>query len=83
MARVRVGDGVWAAFRAGLGTTPVNVALGELVAREVGRRQRLSAGGAEAARAALAEARPVISELQAVAARLERIAEREADQLPQ
>jgi hypothetical protein len=36
MARVQVSGEVWAAFQAGLGTTPVNVALGELVRREVG-----------------------------------------------
>jgi hypothetical protein len=37
IARVQVSDQVWAAFRAGLRTTPGNVALGELVTREVGR----------------------------------------------
>src|ERR1019366_5578844 len=43
MARVQVSDDVWSAFRANLGATPVSVALGELVRREVGRRERRTA----------------------------------------
>jgi hypothetical protein len=37
MARVQASDEMWAAFRAQLGVTPVSVALGRLVEREVGR----------------------------------------------
>lgn len=76
MARVRVGDQVWSSFRAELGSTPVHVALGELVAREVARRQRIRVGGVEEARVALEDARRLIAELEGVAGRLERIAGR-------
>ena len=44
MARVHVSDDVWSAFRASLGATPVSIALGELVRREVGRHARRTAG---------------------------------------
>src|SRR5438046_7212563 len=74
MARVQVSDEAWASFRAGLGATPVNVALGELVEREVGRQRRRSAGDVEGARLALEDARSVAEELAALVARLERIA---------
>jgi len=43
MARVQVSDEEWAAYRTGLGTTPVSVALGGLVRREVGREARRGA----------------------------------------
>jgi len=79
MARVQVNDEVWAAFRAGLGMTPVNVALGELVRREVARNARRSADDASGIRIALADAREVADELTSLIARLERAA---ADDLP-
>jgi len=79
MARVQVNDEVWAAFRAGLGMTPVNVALGELVRREVGRRARRSANDAGGIQVALADAREVADELTSLIARLERAA---ADDVP-
>jgi molybdenum-dependent DNA-binding transcriptional regulator ModE len=64
MARVQVSDEVWGAYRAGLGTTPVSVALGELVRRQVGRSARGSA-----------RARELAGELSSLIARLERAAE--------
>ena len=72
MARVQVSDEVWAAFRAGLGTTPVNVALGELVRREVARKARRSADDAAGIRIALADAREIADELKSLITRLER-----------
>jgi hypothetical protein len=72
MARVQVSDEVWGVFRAGLGTTPVSVALGELVRREVGRKARRSAGDAAGIQIALADAREVADELTSLIARLER-----------
>jgi hypothetical protein len=72
IARVQVSDAVWSAFRAGLGTTPVNVALGELVRREVGRKARRSAKDADGIRLALEDARQVVNELSSLIARLER-----------
>jgi hypothetical protein len=74
MARVRVSDEIWAAFRAGLGTTPVNVALGELVRREVGQKARRSANDAGGIQVALADAREVADELTSLITRLERAA---------
>jgi hypothetical protein len=74
MARVQVSDEVWAAFRAGLGTTPVNVALGELVRHDVARNARRSADDASGIRIALADAREVADELTSLIARLERAA---------
>jgi hypothetical protein len=71
IARVQVSDEVWATFKAGLGTTTVNVALGELVRREVGRNARRSANDAGAIRVALADAREVADELTSLIARLE------------
>jgi hypothetical protein len=75
MARVQVTDEVWAAFRAGLGTTPVNVALGDLVRREVGRKARRTADDAGGVRIALADARELADELTFLIARLERSAD--------
>jgi len=75
MARVQVTDEVWAAFRAGLGTTPVNVALGDLVRREVGRKARRTADDAGGVRIALADAREVADELTFLIARLEHSAD--------
>jgi hypothetical protein len=72
MARVQVSDEVWSAFRASLGTTPVSVALGELVRREVGRRERRTASDEQGVRLAVEDARAVADELQEMIARLER-----------
>jgi hypothetical protein len=74
MARVQVSDEVWGAYRASLGTTPVSVALGELVRREVGRAARRSASDADGARLALEDARQLSGELAGLIARLERAA---------
>jgi hypothetical protein len=72
MARVQISDEVWAAYRASLGPTPVSVALGELVRREVGRSSRRSAGDLEGVRVALDDARQRSDELASLIARLER-----------
>ena len=75
IARVQVSDEVWAACRAGLGATPVNVALGDLVRREVGRKARRTADDAGGVRIALADARELADELTFLIARLERSAD--------
>ena len=72
MARVQVSDEVWATYRASLGPTPVSVALGKLVTREVGRAARRSASDADGARLALEDARRLSDELASLIARLER-----------
>jgi hypothetical protein len=72
MARVQVSDEVWSAFRASLGATPVSVALGELVRREVGRRERRTASDEQGVRLAVQDARAVADELQGMIVRLER-----------
>jgi hypothetical protein len=72
IARVQVSDEIWAAFRAGLGRTPVNAALGELVRREVARKARRSAQDADGIRLALADAHEVADELTSLIARLDR-----------
>ena len=72
MARVQVSDEVWSAYRASLGATPVSVALGQLVRREVGRAARRSASDADGARLALEDARQLSDELAALITRLER-----------
>ena len=72
MARVQVSDEVWSAFRANLGATPVNVALGELVRRDVGRRERRTASDEQGIRLAVQDARAVADELQGMIVRLER-----------
>jgi hypothetical protein len=72
MARVQASDEVWAAFRSQLGVTPVSVALGRLVEREVGRTARASATDGDGARLALEDAREVARELAGLIARLER-----------
>jgi hypothetical protein len=82
MARVRVSDEVWAAFRAGLGPVPVNEALGELVRREVGRKARRSANHADGVRIALADARELAGELGSLIARLERAQAKASDSEP-
>ena len=72
MARVQVSDEIWAAYRAGLGATPVSVALGELVRREVARSARRTASDLEGVRIALEDARHLSGELASLIARLER-----------
>jgi hypothetical protein len=72
MARVQVSHEVWSAFRANLGATPVSVALGDLVKREVGRRERRTASDEQAIRLAVDDARTVAHELQELIARLDR-----------
>jgi hypothetical protein len=74
MARVQVSDEIWAAYRAGLGATPVSVALGELVRREVGRNARRSASDLGGVRIALEDAQQLSGELASLIARLERAA---------
>jgi hypothetical protein len=71
MARVQVSDEVWNTFRASLGTTPVSVALGELVKREVGRRERRTASDAQGIRLAVQDAQAVAEELRAMIVRLD------------
>jgi hypothetical protein len=57
--------------RAGLGVTPVNVALGELVERAVGRHRRRAANDAAGVRFAVEDARTLVRELEALVRRLE------------
>ena len=71
MARVQVSDETWAAYRAALGTTPVSVALGRLVEREVAARRRRAASDADGVRHAVEDARVVVDELSALITRLE------------
>jgi hypothetical protein len=73
MARVQVSDEVWASYRAGLGVTPVNVALGKLVEREVGRQRRRAADDVQAARLGLEDARSVAEEIEMLITRLEQV----------
>lgn len=73
MARVNVSDETWSAFRAGLGATPVSVALGRLVEREVASRRRRAAEDAGGVQQAVDDARVVVDELSALIHRLERI----------
>ncbi len=72
MARVQVSDETWSAFRAGLGATPVSVALGRLVQREVASRRRRNASDAGDLHRAADDARLVVEELSALVKRLER-----------
>lgn len=78
MARVQVSDEVWASFRAALGVTPVNVALGNLVEREVSRQRRRSTDDVEGARLAIEDARSTAKGLEELAMRLERVVASEA-----
>jgi hypothetical protein len=71
MARVQVGDETWSAFRASLGSTPASVALGRLVEREVARQRRRVEPDAAGVRDAVGEARPIVTELQALITRLD------------
>lgn len=76
MARVQVSDETWAAYRVALGATPVSIALGQLVEREVASHRRKTALDADGVRDAVRDARAVASELEGLIARLERAAER-------
>lgn len=71
MSRVHVSDDTWTAYRAALGATPVSVALGKLVEREVAAHRRRSALDADGVRDAVQDARLVADELAALIARLE------------
>ena len=72
MARVYVSDDTWSAYRAVLGSTPVSVALGKLVEREVAAHRRRTALDADGVRAAVQDARLVADELASLIVRLER-----------
>jgi hypothetical protein len=71
MARVYVSDETWSAYRAVLGSTPVSVALGKLVEREVAAHRRRTALDADGVHEAVQDARLVADELVALIARLE------------
>ena len=71
MARVQIKDEIWAAYRASLGTTPVSVALGRLIEREVASHRRRTAPDADDVREAVEEARGVADELSALIVRLD------------
>ena len=71
MARVQVSDETWAAYRAALGATPVSVALGRLVEREVASHRRRGALDAQGVQDAVRDARAVADELATLVARLE------------
>jgi hypothetical protein len=71
MARVHVSDDTWTAYRAALGSTPVSVALGKLVERELAAHYRRTALDGEAVRDAVEDARRVAEELQTLIGRLE------------
>lgn len=72
MARVYVSDETWSAYRAVLGSTPVSVALGNLVEWEVAAHRRRTAFDADGVREAVQDARLVADELASLIARLER-----------
>jgi hypothetical protein len=71
MTRVQVSDETWAAYRVALGATPVGVALGQLVEREVASHRRRTALDADGVRDAVRDARAVAGELEHLIARLE------------
>jgi hypothetical protein len=77
MTRVQVSDETWAAYRVALGTTPVSVALGQLVEREVASHRRRTALDADGVRDAVRDARAVAGELEHLISRLEQAAGRE------
>jgi hypothetical protein len=78
MARVHASDDTWTAYRAVLGSTPVSVALGRLVEREVAAHRRRTALDGDGVRDAVQDARRVAEELRALISRLEAEAPREA-----
>jgi hypothetical protein len=71
MARVHVSDETWATYRAVLGPTPVSVALGRLIEREVAAHRRRTALDEDGVRDAVQDARRVAEELQGLIDRLE------------
>ena len=71
MARVNVSDDTWTAYRAVLGSTPVSVALGRLIEREVAAHHRRTALDGNGVREAVQDARRVAEELHALIGRLE------------
>ena len=71
MTRVQVSDETWAAYRVALGATPVSVALGQLVEREVAGHRRRTALDADGVRDAVRDAREVAAELERLISRLE------------
>ena len=71
MARVQVSDETWAAYRVSLGATPVSVAIGRLVEREVANHRLRTELDANAVRDAVQDARLVADELATLIARLE------------
>jgi hypothetical protein len=73
MARVKIDDDTWSLFRVSLGSTPVSVALGKLVEREVAAHRRRTAIDAHGVREAVENARDVADELTALIGRLEQI----------
>jgi hypothetical protein len=75
MARVQVSDETWAAYRVALGATPVSVALGQLIEREVASHRRRTALDADGVRDAVRDARALAGELESLIARLEHAAE--------
>jgi hypothetical protein len=77
MTRVQVSDETWAAYRVALGGTPVSVALGQLVEREVTSHRRRTALDADGVRDAVRDARAVAGELEHLIARLEEAAAHE------
>jgi hypothetical protein len=86
MARVRVSDAVWADFRAAAGSRPLSYFLAELVEGEVRRyrRERIESGGVTDREllAALAEARELHADMEAVVERLERRLDRSGQASP-
>lgn len=74
MTRVQVSDETWAAYRVALGATPVSVALGQLVEREVATHRRRTALDADGVRDAVRDARTVAGELEHLISRLEQTA---------
>lgn len=85
MARVHVSDEVWADFRAAAGPNPLNLLLGELVRREVGRydSRRLREGSLDDTELldALERARQLHADLTGLVARLEHRLERAGQSL--
>jgi hypothetical protein len=71
MTRIQVSDETWAAYRVLLGGTPVSVALGQLIQREVAAHRRRTALDGAGVREAVHDARRVAEELQLLIGRLE------------
>jgi hypothetical protein len=71
VARIQVSDETWAIYRVSLGATPISVALGKLVEREVASHRRRTGLDADGVRSAVHGARAVAEELATLIARLE------------